>query len=54
MLIVPYVMIAVPMALLHRWLLLKLFAAAGPAAPAMSRIVPGFRRADRCVMRPSN
>jgi hypothetical protein len=33
-LIVPYVIVATPMALLHRWLLLKLFAWVGPAAPA--------------------
>jgi hypothetical protein len=34
LLIVPYVIVATPMALLHRWLLLKLFAWVGPAAPA--------------------
>jgi hypothetical protein len=33
-LIVPYMMVATPMALAHRWLLLKLFAGAGPATPS--------------------
>jgi hypothetical protein len=32
-LFVPYMMVATPAALLHRWLLLKVFASAGPATP---------------------
>jgi len=35
-LIVPYMITATPMALLHRWLLLKIFASAGTAAANMS------------------
>ncbi len=33
-LIVPYLVVATPIALLHRWCLSKLFASAGPAAPS--------------------
>ena len=40
LLIVPYMITATPMALLHRWLLLKIFAPAGTAAPNMSPSVP--------------
>jgi len=39
-LIVPYLIVATPMAWLHRWLLLKLFAPAGPAAPNIRPSVP--------------
>jgi hypothetical protein len=34
-LIVPYVIVATPMALAHRWLLLKIFAPAGPAKASL-------------------
>jgi hypothetical protein len=40
LLIVPYMITATPMALLHRWLLLKIFASAGTAAPNISPSVP--------------
>jgi hypothetical protein len=40
LLIVPYLITATPMALLHRWLLLKIFASAGAAAANMSPSVP--------------
>jgi hypothetical protein len=40
LLIVPYMITATPMALLHRWLLLKSFASAGTPAPSMSPSVP--------------
>jgi hypothetical protein len=40
LLIVPYMITATPMALLHRWLLLKIFASAGTAAANMSPSVP--------------
>ena len=39
-LILPYMIFAAPMALLHRWLLLKLFAAVGPATPNTGSIIP--------------
>jgi hypothetical protein len=39
-LIVPYMIIATPMALAHRWLLLKLFASAGPATPTFTQYPP--------------
>jgi hypothetical protein len=39
-LIVPYLIVATPMAWLHRWLLLKLFATAGHAAPNIRPSVP--------------
>jgi hypothetical protein len=40
LLIVPYMITATPMALLHRWLLLKIFASSGTAAPNTSPNVP--------------
>jgi hypothetical protein len=40
LLIVPYTITATPMALLHRWLLLRSFASAGTPAPSMSPGVP--------------
>ena len=40
LLIVPYMITATPMAFLHRWLLLKIFASAGTAASNMSPGVP--------------
>jgi hypothetical protein len=42
-LIVPYMIVATPMAMLHRWLLLKLFSSVGPAAPNIRSGVPMFR-----------
>jgi hypothetical protein len=39
-LIVPYMIVATPMALFHRLLLLKIFASAGPAAPNIRTSVP--------------
>jgi hypothetical protein len=39
-LIVPYLIVATPMAWLHRWLLLKLFAPVGPAAPNIRPTIP--------------
>jgi hypothetical protein len=42
-LIVPYMIVATPMALLHRWLLLKLFSLVGPAAPNIRSSVPMLR-----------
>jgi len=38
--IVPYTIIATPMALLHRWLLLRRFASTGPAAPGTRASLP--------------
>jgi hypothetical protein len=40
-LIVPYMIVATPMALFHRWMLLKVFAPAGPATPNTG---PNLRR----------
>jgi hypothetical protein len=40
LLIVPYMITATPMALLHRWLLLKIFASSGTVAPNTSPSVP--------------
>jgi hypothetical protein len=40
LLIVPYTITATPMAFLHRWLLLKIFASAGTATSNMSPGVP--------------
>ena len=42
LLIVPYMIVATPMAMSHRWLLLRLFASAGPATPNISRSVLVF------------
>src|SRR5271166_3285571 len=39
-LIVPYMIVATPMALFHRWLLLNIFASAGPAAPKIRTSIP--------------
>jgi hypothetical protein len=39
-LIVPYMIVATPMALVHRWLLLRVFASAGPATPNIRPSVP--------------
>jgi hypothetical protein len=39
-LIAPYTIVATPMALLHRWLLLKFYSLAGPAAPNIRSSVP--------------
>jgi hypothetical protein len=39
-LIVPYMIVATPMALLHRWLLLMAFASSGPPSPSLRSSVP--------------
>jgi uncharacterized membrane protein YhdT len=39
-LIVPYIVVAMPMALFHRWLLLRVFGSAGPRTPNLTPSVP--------------
>jgi hypothetical protein len=40
LLIIPYLIVATPIALIHRWLLLQVLAPTGPAAPSIRSSVP--------------
>ena len=39
-LVIPYAIVATPMALLHRWLMLRIFASSGSPTPSTGAIIP--------------